>query len=472
MIVGRKRELSRLEKAYKSKKAQFITIFGRRRIGKTYLIREFFESKECEFVYVVGLQNGNMERQLIGFMQAVAETFFGGAPLKEPDNWFEALSFLNEQIQKSDKKVVVFFDELPWLATKRSGLMQEIAHYWNRYWVANPRVVFIACGSSASWIMKKIIYDKGGLHNRTTLEIHLHPFTLAETRDYLESIDVHLSNKHVLALYMAVGGIPYYLEYVNAGLSAQENIQMLFFDQDAPLKDEFNKLFDSLFNDADAYKELIKIIAEKKEGVSRADLPSSGGGLTKRLKDFSLSGFIVEATPFGKKTGEFYRVVDEFCLFYVKWVLPRGSGAHLEDFWLVQSQLPAYYAWSSYAFEAVCMKHLNTIIRALKIPSALDYGWWRYVPKDSSENGAQIDLVIDRGDNAMTLCEIKYTDKPFSINKAYATKLGNNIELFKTKAAAGKQVFFAMVSASGLKETKYSEKLVSGVVTLDDLFNE
>ena len=325
MIVGRKRELRRLERAYKSKKAQFITIFGRRRVGKTYLIREFFQSKQCKLMYVVGLQEGNMERQLIGFTQAVSETFFGGAPLKTPSTWFDAFAFLNEQIQKVDEKVVIFLDELPWLATQRSGLMQEIAYYWNKYWAANPRVIFVACGSSASWIMQKIIYDKGGLHNRTTLEIYLQPFTLAETKEYLKNIDVILNNKQVLSLYMALGGIPYYLEYIDAGLSVQQNIQMLFFDQAAPLKDEFDKLFDSLFNDAEVYKELIKIIGKKKEGVSRAELPSSGGTLTKRLNDLILSGFIAEATPIGKKIGEFYRVIDEFCLFTVRWVLPQKA---------------------------------------------------------------------------------------------------------------------------------------------------
>jgi hypothetical protein len=284
------------------------------------------------------------------------------------------------------------------------------------------------------------------------------------------SIGVDLTNKQVLSLYMALGGVPYYLEYVDVALSVQQNIQMMFFDQGAPLKDEFDKLFDSLFEDAESYKELIRIIAQKKEGVSRAELLPSGGTLTQKLKDLSLSGFIAAATPIGKKSGEFYRVIDEFCLFYAKWVSPNQKRVFLEGFWLIQSQKPLFYAWSGYAFEAVCMKHFDKIIKALNIHSVQDYGWWRYVATDDTENGAQIDLVIDRSDDAITLCEIKYTAKPFSIDKAYAAKLRSVIELFRLKTGSEKQIFRSMISATGLKETKYSEQLVTGIVTLDDLF--
>lgn len=220
MIIGRKNEQKRLAKAFESKKAQFITVYGRRRVGKTYLISEFFSKKKCKFFYAAGLQNGNQERQLISFAQAFSLTFMDGVPVQVPGDWLEAFKLLHERILKTDERVVIFLDELPWMATRKSGLMKEIEHYWNRYWVKIPRVTFIACGSSASWIMKKIIFNKGGLHNRTTLELHLKPFNLLETKQYLAYNEVALIDKQLATLYMAIGGIPYYLEYVDPGFSA------------------------------------------------------------------------------------------------------------------------------------------------------------------------------------------------------------------------------------------------------------
>lgn len=259
-------------------------------------------------------------------------------------------------------------------------------------------------------------------------------------------------------------------------LAPPQNIQAMFFDANAPLRAEFDKLFDSLFDGADAYKELITLIAQKKEGITRAELESAaqlssdGGRLTQRLDDLARSGFIDEAVPWGKTKGEFYRVVDEFCLFYLHWVASHKNKSFPEGYWLKQSQRPSYYAWTGYAFEAVCMKHKDQIVNALNIGTAIDFGWWRYIARDTSENGAQIDFIIDRSDNAMTLCEIKYTDQPFVIDKGYAAKLSRNIELFKEKANVDKQIFLAVISASGIKETAYSKKIVDGVVSLEDLF--
>ncbi len=477
MIVGRKRELEGLEKAYSSKRAQFITIYGRRRVGKTFLIEEFFGGKECTYMYVAGIDGDDYQRQLYQFSKALSKTFFKGGSTKVASNWIEAFEELTNQIEQlnSKEKIVIFLDELPWLNTSRSNLLREIAGFWNAYWSKDPRIVFVVCGSSASWILQKVIFDKGGLHNRTTLELNLKPFNLAETKEFLENKGAELSNKQVLTLYMAIGGIPYYLEQVRVGLSAQQNIQYLFFSANAPLRAEFHKLFDSLFSDADAYKEIIALLCQHRGGLSRSKLAktallsSSGGTLTERLNDLCMTDFVEDAVPWGQQTGEFYRVIDEFCLFYIKWVAPMKK-RFPRNYWIRKSKSPSYYAWSGYAFEAVCMKHYDEIVDALGIESAIDYSWWRYVTCDEAECGAQIDFIIDRDDDAITICEIKYTDKPFAIQKSYAAKLEYAIELFKKKNEITKQVFFSMVSANGLQPTKHSERLVTGVVTLDDLF--
>ena len=481
IIVGRKKEQQVLEKIYRSNEAEFVVVYGRRRVGKTYLIREFFGNKKCCLFHASGLLKGTLKKQLKKFTETISETFFDNIALEIPKNWGDAFSLLHKQIFKTNGKVIVFLDELPWMATRKSGLLQEIDYYWNKQWSKLPSVVLVVCGSSASWLIKKIIYDKGGLHNRVTCQMRLPSFTLSEAKAYLQSRKIKLNNDHVLSLYMAFGGIPYYLRYVEPGLSADENIQKIIFGLDAPLEEEFEKLFYSLFEVADAYIELIKLIAKKKIGTTRAELKSvaklstDGGRLTERLQDLCAAGFIEEYVPWGRTTGEYYKLIDEFSIFYLHWVDSRKRN-FAQDHWITQSQRPSYYAWSGYAFEAICMKHIKQIIKALNIKSASTIGSWRYAPekmKNKLENdGAQIDLVIDRGDKSITVCEIKYTTQPFQIDKKYYETLKQKIEIFKRITETKKQIFMAFISAAGLKKNIYSEEFIEGVATSVDLFKE
>ena len=476
MIVGRKKELRLLERAFRADEAQFLTVYGRRRVGKTYLLRQFFSHQECTFLHVTGLHKGSLRKQLEKFAVEFSKTFLSKIPLKVPDSWNEAFKLLDQQIESSQKKVVIFFDELPWLATRKSDLLNEIDYFWNNKWAGKQNVIFIACGSSASWLIKNIIYDKGGLHNRTTLEIHLLPFTLLETREFLKSKHILLNDDNILSLYMAVGGIPYYLGYAESGYTAQQIIQSLFFDKNGPLEGEFSKLFDSLFNKAEAYKELVEIISRKKIGLTKAEiskvakLSSAGGFLSERLESLCNAGFLQKYKIWGKERHSYYKVIDEFCLFYLHWVRDYQGNVFPKDHWFIQSQRSAYHAWAGYAFEAVCSKHIHEIIRALGLTMVNVISSWRTIPKNSDEKGAEIDLVIDRVDDGITLCEIKYTKTPFIIDKNYAQVLNNKIALFKTRTKMRKQIFLAFVSAHGIKPTLYSEEMVSGMATLEDLF--
>jgi len=476
MIVGRKDEQTLLEKVYKSKKAELVAVFGRRRVGKTFLIREFFAAKNCVFLQATGVQKDSMKKQLKKFAGSISEVFFNNVPLESPRTWWDAFNLLQKQIHNVNKKVIIFLDELPWMVTRKSSLLQEIDYFWNHHWSKTNNVILIVCGSSASWLIRKIIYNKGGLHNRITCQIRLLPFTLLETRGYLQNMGIRLNNKHILSIYMALGGVPYYLSYIEPGLTAQENIQKIIFDYNAPLGEEFNKLFDSLFDNAEAYIELIKIIAQKKDGVRRGELDSlaklstNGGTMSKRLNDLCTAGFLKESIPWGRNKGEYYKLVDEFCLFYLYWVGLQKNRQFARNYWINQSQKPVYYAWSGYAFESVCMKHIDNIIRALKISTANTIGTWRFIPRKHLETGAQIDLVIDRTDNAITLCEIKYTNNMFIIDKSYTDTLVRKMEIFKNVTKTAKQIFMVMVCSDGLKKNPYAEKIITGYATLDDLF--
>jgi hypothetical protein len=478
MIIGRQKELARLERAYTSQQAEFAVVYGRRRVGKTFLIREYFRQKACLFVHATGLQKGTLVKQLAHFAESLAQGFMPGIALKPAKSWDEAFGALNQLIlnDRSERKIVVFLDELPWMATRKSGLLEALDYYWNHFWSGNPRVILVVCGSSASWLINNIIYNKGGLHNRCTCELKIDPFVLSETEDFLKSMGVKLNRSHITELYLALGGIPYYLRYVEPGLTAAENIQKILFNKTAPLKDEFKKLFMSLFNNADHYIELIKIIASKKEGVSRMDLESlskkisTGGRLSSRLSNLVQANFIQVFTPFGKKRGEYFKLIDEFCLFYLYWLLSKKNTQLTPDYWLQQQNKPAYHAWAGYAFEAVCVKHIDAILKALNIKTAEAISSWRFMSSELGESGAQIDLLIDRSDEAITLCEIKYTSKPFNIDKSYAAMLQKKIAIFKNKTKTSKHIFLALICAGGLKESAFVKEYVDQVVILDDLF--
>jgi AAA+ ATPase superfamily predicted ATPase len=483
MLVGRKKEQGLLEKCYKSAEAEFVVIYGRRRIGKTYLIREFFAKKVALIFEATGMQKGKLQTQLKNFADSLTATFVPGVKLEVSKSWMESFQQLTQFIsqhksQKKKEKIVLFFDELPWMATRKSGLLQAIDYYWNHHWSKMPNIILICCGSSASWLIRNIIYNKGGLHNRVTCEIKLNPFSLSETKAFLKNRKIKLSNQHILSLYMALGGVPYYLRYVERGLTAAQNIQNIIFNKDAPLRGEFNKLFRSLFKDGDVYIELIRLIAKRKEGVRRSELEASnkfsagGGRLTSRIKDLCEAGFIEEYVSWKKTRGEYYKLIDEFSLFYLHWVEKKKSVKFTKDHWVYQSNQPSYKAWAGYAFESICMKHIDQVCAALNIATGGIVSSWRFVPTKKIETGVQIDLLIDRNDNAITLCEIKYTIEPFIIDKQYATKLQHKIEVFKKKTKIKKQIFLVIISANGLKPSMHSEEMVDGLVVLDDLFKE
>jgi len=481
MIIGRKAEIQRLNKVFSSKEAELVVLYGRRRIGKTFLIRQFFAEKKCIFFQSNGLQKGSLKKQLLHFSESLSEIFTKGVAIKPPSSWGEAFSTLSQFIEqstekKTKQKFVIFLDELPWMATKRSGLLEALDYYWNRYWSTSSNIVVIVCGSSASWLIKNIIYNKGGLHNRCTCEIKLDPFNLSETNAYLKSRGINLKKNYVLDIYMALGGIPYYLKYVEPGLTAAENIQHIHFDKKAPLKDEFRKIFTSLFTEAEIYIQLIKLIAKEKHGISRAELESSsqlsrgGGRLTECLDQLIQTNFIESYVPWNKERGEFYKIIDEFSLFYIYWLSSITTKSHSPDYWLKQVNKPIYHVWAGYAFEAVCHKHIAQVLVALNIKTAENISAWKLTTRSKGEEGAQIDLLIDRSDDAINVCEIKYTDSPFVTDKSYAEKLKKKIDIFKKTTKTNKQIFLTMISAHGLKATIYSEDMVSGLVTLEDLF--
>ncbi len=483
-IIGRYEEKRILEDAFLSDSSELIALFGRRRVGKTYLVRNtFLDRKNTIFFTITGMKEGKVAQQIKNFVNQIGECFYRpGARLEPPENWYDTLDLLAGEIKASQKKkIVLFFDEFPWMATRKSELLTAFEYFWNQHASNDSRVKLIICGSSAGWILKQIVNNRGALYNRVTRRICLEPFTLNETKKYLQYKKVTLSNKHIADLYMILGGIPFYLSQIRPGLSAVQVIADLAFRKHSFLLEEFENLYATLFDSGEDHIELARIIAGCRYGISQEELTrkalhaSSGGTLVQRLQDLQKAGFIERFTPFSAKKSYYYKMVDEYSLFYFQWIEPiKGTlqeKGMSKGHWEKVQHSPAWHSWAGYAFESLCHRHVSQIRKALQISDAAIPYTWRYVPpKGSLEQGAQIDLLFDRDDGVITVCEIKYTITPFTIDKSCATNLANKLKVFEKQTKTQKTFLISMISASGLKKTMYSQELISGICTLDDLF--
>lgn len=365
------------------------------------------------------------------------------------------------------------------MATPRSGLLEALDYYWNRYFSEDKRVKLVICGSAASWVIDNVLHDTGGLHNRVTLRLRIEPFTLAETKDYLLHKGISYHNEQILTLYMCLGGIPFYLNAIEKGLSAVQNINQLCFHKTGTLYDEFNLLFASLFKQHEIHEALIRMISGKKEGISRSEIEShfhyKGGQLSKKLKELEEAGFIVSFMTWKKERGMYYKIIDEYTLFYLTWIPPRAASRmtkNIDDhYWEMLSTQSVWKTWSGYAFESICFKHIAQIKKALHIPDGSEVSSWRYTAKKNEKiSGAQIDLIFDRSDKIVNLCEIKYCGSAFVIDKKYAAVLKGREKIYCKKTKTTKQVFHSMITSGGLKKNMYSEELIASSVTFVDLF--
>lgn len=469
-LIGRDKEHSRLLAHAKSSKSEFVAVYGRRRVGKTYLIRETF-GQDFAF-YFTGLADVDMPTQLTQFHVAL-QTYgqsIGFAPSQAGD-WFQAFAQLKEYIEHLDRhgggtdKKVIFLDELPWMDTPRSKFLSGIEHFWNSWASARKDILLIVCGSAASWMIKNLIKNKGGLHNRITDHIRLHPFTLNETEQMLEQNGLILDRYQTTILYMAFGGIPFYIDRIKKGKSAMQNINDLCFGKDAPFRFEFNMLFASLFNKHERHMTIVKALAAKGKGLSRSEIiaatkMSDGGGISRLLDELEESNFIRKYKFFGRRAYT-YQLIDLFSLFYLRFM--QESDMTDELYWTNKVDTPSFYTWAGLAFEKVCLQHVPQIKHALGISGVqTSVSTWQ-----SAE--AQIDLVIDRKDHVINLCEMKFSIHPFTIDKKYAANLTNKMTTFRAATKTRKSLFLTMVSTYGATNNTYWG-MIQNEITIDALF--
>jgi len=471
MIVGRKKEIHLIKATMEDDKSHFIAVYGRRRVGKTFLIRE-----ACGYRFTfqhAGLYDGNMKEQLFAFKSSLKEA--GADTKKIPANWAEAFEKLKDLIRESmEKKKIIFIDELSWMDTPKSDLMRALENFWNGWASARKDIVLIICASATTWILSKVIHNKGGLYHRLTEQIHLEQFCLAECEEYVRSSNIAFSRDQILQYYMIFGGVPFYWSLLRRGESVVQNTDRILFAKDAPLKDEFNYLYASVFRNPHVYLQIIRALAKKKQGMTREDIitdtgiPNSGA-LTAKLEELENCGFIRKYTAFGqKKKNAIYQITDQFTLFYYQFLEDNPTD---ELFWSNQINTPRVNAWMGLAFEKVCMAHIQQIKYRLGISGVLtDVNAWSCKSNpDRGLFGSQIDMLIVRKDQVINLCEVKYSQAEYTLTSKETENIRRRIHDFQTATGTHFAIYPTLITTHGMVANAYSGEIQS-VIVMDDLF--
>ncbi len=474
-FIGREKEKEVLQEALHSQGAEMVAVIGRRRVGKTFLIKAVYEAS---FIFeITGLQDAPVEKQLDHFNFTLAKYAQSDIPIEKADSWLDAFRLLTLVLKKNleqvEGKKVVFFDELPWLAKNGSGFLSGLDFFWNS-WAVNQNIVVVVCGSAASWMIQTLVNNTGGLYNRITRRIYLQPFTLAETKEYLQSRQFNFTNYEMVQLYMAVGGIPHYLKEVKGNKSVAQNIDELCFSPFGLLRDEFRLMFSALFENADKHIAIIRALATSRQGLPRQKIIALGkipenGNTTKVLEELEQSSFITSYFPYGKvKKNMLYRLTDEYALFYLQFIenkVHEGSGT-----WQHLSQTQEYKTWCGYAFESICLKHIPSIKKALGISGVYSVSSSFYQKATEEKRGAQIDLLLDRADNVINVFEIKFYNNEVTLTKEQAEILRRKLWTFAEATKTRKRLSLTLITTYGLNKNIHSSGLVETVLTLDDLF--
>lgn len=469
-MIGREKEKKRLLDAKESEYSEFVAVYGRRRVGKTFLIRESFN---YEFTFQhTGVANGTHLEQLDEFRTSLKEHGHEKCPVLA--NWFKAFDELKVVIKgSSEKKKVIFIDELSYMDVPGSRFIPALEHFWNGWASARKDVLLVVCGSATSWILNKVIHSKGGLHGRVSERIRLQPFTLSECEQYAQSRKLVMTRYQLAEMYMIMGGIPYYWKYLDPALSPAANVDDIFFAGNDKLENEFEELYASLFRKKEAYMKIVTALSLKKIGMTREEVAAAtglanSGTLTKYLIELEQCGFVRKyAVPGNKVKGAVFQLMDNFTLFHFQYIADNAN--HDTHFWSTSLDSQRHVVWKGLAFERLCLWHAEEIKRALQIGGVQTnlYAWRK--ARSSNRDGVQIDMVIDRRDDVINLCEMKFSSAEYEISEAEDRKIIDRRELFRNDTATRKALHLTYVTTYGLKPNAYAHDIQT-VVTLDDLF--
>ena len=477
-LIGREREIAELQRSFESGRSEFVIVYGRRRVGKTFLVDNFFDY-DYDFSYVGG-HRMSKPKQLRYFAKALKK--YARMPLQPKfSDWDDAFEALEEYLESlpQEKRKVIFIDEMPWIDTPQSDFVDALEMFWNG-WAARRRdIMFVASGSSTSWMVDKLVENQGGLHGRITNNIYVRPFSLREAEQYMQSRGAQWDRYQLLQTYMVIGGIPFYYSLLNIKESLVQNIDRLFFRANGELRNEFEELFSALFANTDNYTNVVKALNNVRQGMTREEIVKTTGIdaslITKILKNLERCDFVIRYSQFGNKTkGDIYRLSDFYTLFYYRFV--GGFNSQDEEWWSHNYASRSVEAWQGLSFELLCLAHLKQIKQKLGISGIpTSASSWRYVPtkrnqpSDQNLKGTQIDLLIDRGDRVINICEMKFSVNKYRITADYETTLRNRMEVFKERTKTTKPIVCTFVTTHGVVDGQY-KSIVNSEVTMEDLF--
>lgn len=472
MIIGRKKEQQELLSLLEKEESQFCAVYGRRRVGKTYLIRETFHYQFC-FQHT-GIANGTLRQQLTAFRNSLMAA---GMKCAIPKTWIEAFELLKQLINNAPAgKKILFIDELPWMDTPKGNLIGALENFWNGWATARQKkdIVLIVCGSATSWISKKLLKNKGGLRGRLTNRIKIVPFTLNECELFAQNANLALGRKDVLELYMILGGIPYYWSFLKKGLSVAQNVDQLFFTETAQLRDEFDALYAILFKRPENYLKVIESLCNgRKSGMTREEILTSsrltdGGTFSTIMKELEECGFIRRFTSADiTEINGLYQLTDNYTLFYYFCI--KKNAFSDEHFWSNTYTSASHNIWKGHAFERICLQHIPQIKAALGISGVQTNVCSWFARGTKERRGAQIDLVIQRADGFTDICEMKYSGNIFTIDNEYAKELQNKIDVYRERSKDNRSIHLVLITTNGIVHNSYYN-MVQKEITVDDLF--
>lgn len=468
-FFGRQAERDELLRCLNSNRSEFVIIYGRRRIGKTYLVNNVLGNR-LTFSFT-GSHTASTERELMRFAMTLANCGLDNGDVPTLNNWYDAFDALQRLLESAPSgKKVIFIDEMPWIDKRGNQFVSALEDFWNTWAALRGDIMLVACGSATSWMNNHLVENQGGLHGRITSRIRLRPFSLHECEQYLRAMGCEWDRYQIVQCYMTVGGIPYYLSLLAPNKSLEQNIDNLFFDSTSRLSGEFSELYNVLFNDAAKYVDIVKLLAAHPEGLTRQEILkllklNSGGGITQRLANLEACDFITSYQQSGKKTSNsIYRLTDFYTLFYYKFI--EGINTLGEQYWVYRANDRDVMVWQGTTFELVCMQHINQIKQALGIIGIrTTASAWR----NSGEDKAQIDLVIERADRMTHLCEMKFSTEKFVVTKQYADRLRERMAIYRQHTGYRHALINTLVTTVGLANGIHSG-VFANCVTLDDLF--
>lgn len=476
-FIGREKEQKLLNDYLRSDQSEFIAIYGRRRVGKTYLIQQVIGDDYA--FYVAGMNKVSMRMQLSNFMEGIRRKGGKGAAVK---SWLEAFFALEGYLESLPQgRKIVFIDEMPWMDTPRSNFISGLEHFWNSWASWRSDIKLIVCGSATSWIINNLIKNRGGLHNRVTHKIPLKPFSLGECRSYFSALGFRYSIKQIAECYMILGGVPYYLSKMEKSESVAQNVDRLLFSEDGELHDEFQSLYNSLYKNASNHIKVVTALASKGKGLTRQELIAKtriadNGKFSTLLEELDSCGFIRCYEPFSANLNRkgsderqspdtLYQLVDPFTLFYFQ--VMRKASAHDASYWTNNQNSTSYNTWCGLSFEMLCLNHIEQIKQALGIAgvAANIFSWFG---KGDSRR-AQIDMLIDRADRTINVCEMKYYNKPYALTAKDEEEIERKVSTLLEATGTDKSVIVTMITTKGIEKNEYSS-CIQKELTLDDLF--